>query len=63
MPAYFDALETRSPAEREAALMAALPGVVAHAKATAPAFTQLLGHIDPASITSRAALATLPVIR
>jgi len=63
MSAYFDALETRSPAEREAALMAALPGVVAHAKATAPAFTQLLGHVDPASITSRTALATLPVIR
>jgi len=63
MSAYFDALETRSPAEREAALMAALPGVVAHAKAHAPAFTQSLADVNASSITSRAALATLPVIR
>ena len=63
MSAYFDALETRSPDDREAALMAALPGVIAHAKAHAPAFAQLLTDVDPSVITSRAALATLPVIR
>ena len=52
---HYDALETRSPQAREAALMAALPAQVAHAKAHAPAFADLLrdftqpGHtiLDP----------------
>ena len=60
---HYDALETRSPHEREAALMAALPAQVAHAKAKAPAFAELLQSVDAASVTSRAALAQLPVIR
>ena len=60
---YFDALETRDPAEREAALMAALPAQVAHAQAHSPAQAQRLAGIDPRAITSRAALATLPVLR
>lgn len=63
MSAYYDALETRSPAEREAALMAALPGQIAHAQAHAPAFAQLLSGVDAAAVNSRAALARLPVIR
>ncbi len=63
MNTAFDALETRSRTEREAALLAALPGQVAHAQQHAPAFAQLLQGIDAASITSRAALARLPVIR
>ena len=58
-----DALETRSPAEREAALLAALPAQIAHARASSPAFAEILADIDPATITSRAALATLPVTR
>src|SRR5205085_10110499 len=33
---YFDRLETRSPKVREAALMVALPKLVAHAKRNAP---------------------------
>ena len=60
---YFDALETRDPAERETALMAALPAQVAHAQAHSPAQAQRLAGIDPRAITSRAALATLPVLR
>ena len=32
MSEFFDALETRDPAEREAALMAALPRQIAHAQ-------------------------------
>ena len=60
---YFDALETRDPAEREAALMAALPAQVAHAQAHSPAQAQRLAGVDPRAITSRAALATLPVLR
>ncbi len=60
---YYDLLETRSAAEREAAQMLALAAQVAHAKAHAPAYAALLKDIDPASINSRAALATLPVTR
>lgn len=60
---FFDALETRDPAEREAALMAMLPAQIAHAQASCPAYTELLAGVDAAGITSRAALATLPLTR
>src|SRR5882672_10492257 len=60
---YFDRLETRSPRVREAALMAALPKLVAHAKRNAPGFARILKNIVPAKIKSRAALASLPVTR
>ncbi len=63
MSDHYDALEQRAPAAREAALLAALPAHIAHAKAQAPAFAQSLAHIDAAAITTREALATLPVIR
>jgi phenylacetate-CoA ligase len=63
MSQTFDALESRAPEAREAALLAALPTQVAHAKASSAAFAALLADVDPATITSRAALATLPVIR
>jgi phenylacetate-coenzyme A ligase PaaK-like adenylate-forming protein len=60
---YFDRLETRSPKAREAALMAALPRQVAHAKRRAPGFARILKDVDPARIDSRRALARLPVTR
>ncbi|MEP6874000.1 MAG: AMP-binding protein [Burkholderiales bacterium] len=60
---HYDTLETRSPEQREAALMAALAAQVAHAKAHARAFTTSLADVDASHITSRAALARLPVIR
>jgi phenylacetate-CoA ligase len=63
MSIHFDALETRDPAQREAALLAALPKQVAHAKANAPAFAKSLQSVDAASVNSRAALSKLPVIR
>jgi phenylacetate-CoA ligase len=63
MSTFYDALEARSPAEREAALMAALPGQIRHARTAAPAFAQILGGVDPAQVTSREALARLPVTR
>jgi len=63
MSAHYDALETRSPAEREAALLAALPQQVAHAQKNSPAFAASLAGIDAKSVTTRAALANLPVIR
>ena len=62
-PLHFDALEARDPAAREAALMAALPGVVAQAQRHAPAFAASLAGVDAASIGNRAALAALPVVR
>ena len=43
---YFDALETRDNAEREAALMAALPGQVAHAKNSSAALKEILKLYD-----------------
>jgi len=63
MSAFFDTLETRSPAEREAALLAALPQQIAHAQTHTPAFATLLKGVDSSAINSRAALARLPVTR
>ncbi len=63
MPEYYDSLETRDPVERERALLAALPKQLAHAKADAPAFARILAGVDPREITSRKALAQLPVTR
>ncbi|MEP6824701.1 MAG: AMP-binding protein [Ramlibacter sp.] len=63
MSEFFDALETRNPAEREAQLMAALPVQVAHAQKSAPAFAAILAGVDAAAVGNRAALARLPVMR
>lgn len=63
MTPFFDSLETRSPAAREAALMAALPRQIIHAQSHAPAFAALLQGVDGPAIDSRAALARLPVTR
>ena len=63
MPEHFDTLETRDPEARERALLAALPRQIAHAKANAPAFAKILADVEPAEVTSREALARLPVTR
>ena len=63
MSEFFDALETRDTAEREAALMAALPRQIAHAQAHSAALGEILAGVDAAAVTSRAALARLPVTR
>ena len=60
---FYDALETREPAERERQLMTLLPAQVAHAQTNAPAWADLLRGVDAAGIDSRAALAGLPVLR
>ena len=39
---FYDALETRDPAERERDLLAALPRQLMHAQAAAPAFAEIL---------------------
>ncbi len=62
MNPYFDALETRSADAREAALMRDLPTALARAM-SAPGLAAHLGAVDPATITTRAALARLPVLR
>jgi phenylacetate-CoA ligase len=59
---HFDTLELRDPAVRERDLFRRLPAQIAHAKANAPAYARLLSGVEPASITSRVALAALPVI-
>ncbi|ANT62112.1 AMP-dependent synthetase [Salipiger sp. CCB-MM3] len=62
MSSYYDDLETRSAEARAAALGEALPEQIARAQAL-PGYAELLAGVDAASITSRAALARLPVLR
>ena len=63
MAHHLDALETRAPEVREAALMAALPSQVAHAQKNSSALAEILKGIDAAQVSSRDALARLPVTR
>ncbi|HAJ13099.1 MAG: AMP-binding protein [Hydrogenophaga sp.] len=63
MTEFFDALETRSTDERATAQMTALSAQVAHARSATTAYAERLKDIDPSTITSREALARLPVTR
>ena len=63
MTDFYDALELREPAEREAALLAALPGHIAQAQRATRAFGDILAGVQALDVTSRAALARLPVTR
>ena len=60
---FYDALETRDPAEREAALMAALPGVIAAAKERSPVYGRRLAAVHPDDVVDRRSLAELPLTR
>jgi phenylacetate-CoA ligase len=62
MTDHYDALETRKPADRDADLFLRLPDVLRQAMA-APAYAERLRGVDPAGITSRAALTRLPLLR
>src|SRR5215207_3808538 len=62
MTDHYDALETREPTKRDAELFSRLPDVLRKALA-APAYAERLKGIDPAAVTSRAALAELPLLR
>src|SRR3954462_1063979 len=62
MTDHYDALETREPGQREAELFSRFPDVLRKAMA-APGYAERLKGIDPAAVTSRAALARLPVLR
>jgi phenylacetate-CoA ligase len=62
MPGHYDALETRDPAAREREQFARLTDIIARAM-SAPGWAKHLQGIDPKSITSRASLAKLSVLR
>ena len=59
---HYDALETRDPARRDLEQLARLPELVARAM-TAPGWAKHLKGVDPKSVTTRAVLAKLPVLR
>lgn len=60
---FYDALEQRSQAKREADLMAALPVQIANAQLNSSAFAKILKAIDASQVNTRVALAALPVTR
>jgi phenylacetate-CoA ligase len=60
---FYDSLEARSAAAREAALMAALPIQIANAQSNSSAFASILKGIDASQVNTRMALSTLPVTR
>ena len=62
MSDFYDSLETRDPKTREADLFARLPRVL-QAAMSAPGYAAHLKGVDPLAITSRAALAQLPILR
>jgi phenylacetate-CoA ligase len=59
---HYDAIETRDPGARKREQFARLPATIARAM-TAPGWAKQLAGIDPKIVTSRAALAKLPVLR
>src|SRR2546421_2822535 len=59
---FYDAMETRDPETRERELFAQLPEVIGNAMRAAGWARQLAG-IEPKSVRSRKALASLPVLR
>ena len=59
---HYDSLEIRDPEARERDLMARLPALVA-AAIKAPGYARHLKGVDGRAVTSRAALAKLPVLR
>ena len=63
MSNFYDTAETRHPAEREQALLLALPHALRHAVTHAPAVALQFAGIDPHEIHSRHALAAVPVVR
>jgi phenylacetate-CoA ligase len=60
---YYDQGEVRDPREREAALMATLPQIIAAAQHKSPAYRDCLSGIRAEAIDSRRALAELPLTR
>ncbi|NJN05836.1 MAG: phenylacetate--CoA ligase, partial [Rhodobacteraceae bacterium] len=63
MSEFYDDLETRDRKAREGAQFAELPFQIANAKNNAPYYRDLLKDVSPEDITSRSALAALPLTR
>ncbi len=61
MPEYYDSLETRDPATRERDQFVCLSEIIGRAM-TAPGWAKYLSGVNPKTVTSRAALAKLPVL-
>ncbi len=59
---HWDELETRSAEARDASLAECLPDLIARAQAL-PGYAATLGGVAAATVTGRAALAALPVLR
>jgi phenylacetate-CoA ligase len=62
VPDFYDELETRPPEKREGQQFSALPDLIARAM-SAPGWREQLAGVDSKAVTSRAALAKLPVLR
>jgi len=60
---FYDHLETRRPQEREEQLFSKLPGFLAKLQSETPGWRAQLAGTEPAAVTSRAALASLPLLR
>ncbi len=60
---FYDSLENRTATDRESQQMAALAAQVEHAQSNAPAYAKILGEIDALHVTTREALARLPLTR
>jgi phenylacetate-CoA ligase len=60
---FYDIGETEAAQDREERLFVRLPSFLALAKAEAPSWASHLAAIEPEGITSRAALAALPLLR
>lgn len=63
MSEHYDALETRSAEERDAALVEALPRQVTRARDAAPHYARVLASVCPEVVRGLADLVRLPVIR
>ena len=63
MSEHFDELEARKPEARERELMARLPRQIARARSQSSYYAETLAGVDPDAVTSRVALAKLPVVR
>ena len=62
MPEFYDDKESRPPELRERELYSKLPDLIALAM-TAPGWAEQLAGVDARSVTSRAALSALPLLR
>jgi len=60
---HYDDLEIRDPEQRETSLFEALRDQIGNAKQNSPAWARILSGVEADAVTSRAALAKLPVTR